>query len=94
MKFIKYRHTFSYGHDGWKIDILYHTENYDIFDYCVQDYVETLESKYAYSDKYRGLEYEILDHPGDEWLRNKITDNGLKIWELDKENNILRDMIC
>jgi hypothetical protein len=94
MKFIKYRHTFSYGHgNDWEIEPLYHAEDFDVFEECVQDFVESLEAEYGYSDKYRGLEYEILDNPGNEWLKEKISDNGREILWLDKMNNIFRDMI-
>lgn len=62
MNFFKFRQKFAYGAEKW--------------DYC-EHYSETelaeeLNSKYDWSDKYRGCDIEQIESPPKEWLINQI----------------------
>lgn len=56
---LKYRHTFSYSSGTWEwreIPDVYAKDESELK--CI---VEDIESHYDYSDKYRGLRYEVVD---------------------------------
>jgi hypothetical protein len=64
MLFLKYRHKFAHGYGNWE-----YTEEYghDI------DYLnETLQREHDWSDKYRGMDVEVIECPPKEWLEKRI----------------------
>jgi len=70
MKFLKYRHKWASGYSRW--------EYVSIDDCCVsnesvlEEFIEDIVAKNGWSDKYRGLEHEVLDLPPKEWLEKEI----------------------
>ena len=87
MKFLKYRHKFSYCHHEWVYEIIpdyVFEENEDenlSDDDLLHEYgfLEDITDEYSYSDKYRGIDYEIVEHPPKEWILSKIriTENSI-----------------
>lgn len=60
MKYLKYRHCWSSGRDEYEfyeIDLEDYSQDY------IDDIIDYLEWKdhYAYSDSYRGIDYEVVD---------------------------------
>ena len=66
-KWMKWRHSFAYGSGGpWKWLEVSPEE------WALQEVVTDLAEKYSYSDKYRGVEYELFDVPDSAWLEDHI----------------------
>jgi len=67
MKFLKYYHKWASGYDkpGYKII-------HDSDPLMVEEMVHELNDENAWSDKYRGLNYEVIDNPPKTWLIEKI----------------------
>jgi len=80
MKFLKWRDTWSWGNSEWVIELLSILENYD--KELLDERIEYKNHNKSWSDKFRGIEYEVIDYPGHEWMLQNI--NQCK----DKINNI------
>lgn len=52
--FVKYRPRFAWGDSGWKYD----TFNSTMSDEALKEAMEEIADEYAYSDKFRGMEWE------------------------------------
>lgn len=60
MKWLKYNHKFSYGDEETKYKFIGSLSDEYIND-VLEDMISELESEFSYSDKYRGINYEIVD---------------------------------
>lgn len=70
MKFLKYRDTWSYGNSEWEFILISSIDDYD--KELLQERVDYLNAENNWSDKFRGIEYEVVDYPGHEWMKHKI----------------------
>lgn len=70
MKFLKYRNTWAWGNSNWEIELITFEDDYDIE--LLQDRVDSLNNKNDWSDKFRGIEYEVIDYPGHDWMKQNI----------------------
>ena len=82
MTYLKYRHTFSSGESTWDYKMLedYMDPDSDEF----EEIIGGLEEAYSWSDKYRGVEHEIIDRPPQEWLDREIKKTENSILRLNK----------
>lgn len=74
IKFLKYRHKFAHGYGSWEYEVI-HKKNIPY----VEELIEEKAREYDYSDKYRGIDYEVVDYPTDEYILSQIN---------NAENNI------
>lgn len=61
---------FAHGYGSYEYLVLNDTT--EITDSYVKEIVYTLAEEYNYSDKYRGVDYEIVDNPPEKWLEREI----------------------
>ena len=59
----------------------------------LEDILSDLSDYYNYSDKYRGIDYELVNTASKEWLNDTIERNVRRIERYRKENSILRDIL-
>lgn len=69
MKFLQFRHMFAHGYGEFQIMMLHDN---DMSDEDIKDTVSSLADEYNYSDKYRGIDYAVLNHPPKKWLMREI----------------------
>lgn len=75
MKFIKFKHKWSHGideewtyqkiHSGWEHAI----GDKELFKEFLD---ENIAAEFDYYEHYRGVDYEIIDRPPNEWLQKEI----------------------
>ena len=70
MKFLKYTHRWASGHETWEYKLLTYTDEVD--EDVLEEQIDTMENENSWSDKYRGIKYEIVDYPGHEWMKKSI----------------------
>jgi hypothetical protein len=64
MPWLKYRHKFAHGKGSWSWRDLGPASTFHVHDECISEaesIVEELAEEYNFSDKYRGLDFEIID---------------------------------
>ena len=70
MKFLRYRHNWAWGHSEWNCKLLAFRD--DDIKSITEEAVENLNDENSWSDKYRGLDYEVVDYPGNDWMKNEL----------------------
>ena len=70
MKFLKYRHTWAWGDNEWNYILLH--ERYITSDDEFEDLIQNISKENNWSDKYRGVEHEVVDYPGNDWMKNEL----------------------
>jgi hypothetical protein len=68
---LKFRHKWAYGLNHWEWRFL-DVNPVNINDSWVKETVAELNDQYAYSDKYRGLDYEVVEFPSVEVVEEHI----------------------
>jgi len=62
VKFLKHRTTWAWGDGSWGYKILNRMGDNDCtFEESAEDWVDGTSREYSYSDKFRSIEYSILD---------------------------------
>jgi hypothetical protein len=56
LKWIKYRKTFAWGNEEWLYKPLFNLDEWD-----EEEFVEEIHSSYSWSDKYRGVEFDLVE---------------------------------
>lgn len=78
MIWLKYRHKFAYGYDDCEwIDVSWLVEDGQGKDDLEKKHLEyfiidELKDEYDYSDKYRGVDYELFDEPPLEIIKKEL----------------------
>lgn len=80
MKFLKYHHKFAWGVTRTEFTLLGDSEEID--DDLINDVCESLVDKNSYSDKYRGISYDVIDV-------SDLTDEEKKILLKEYEDKII-----
>lgn len=68
MKFLKYNHNFAWGCSA--PEYLHLRSDFD--DDIINEIIVDLAEEYDYSEKYRGITYEVISDPPKEWLADQI----------------------
>lgn len=73
MKWLKYNHKWAWG-DSKDFDYIRYNGKDDDESICefIQDF--ELCKEHNWSDKYRGIDYELVDKPPVEWIKKEIND--------------------
>lgn len=78
MKWLKYKHKWAWGH----------SQNFEYIQYVGEEDKESIRNfildyaiheEHNWSDKYRGINYELVDKPPDEWIKKEIEDVSRRI---------------
>ena len=78
MIWLKYRHKFAYGGDNYNwMDVSWLVEDGQSKDDLEKKHLEyrvidELKDEYSYSDKYRGIDYELFDAPPLEIIKEEL----------------------
>jgi hypothetical protein len=83
---LRYYHTWAWGDSN--SEYIYLGESFDSNN--IQDILDELSDQFNYSDKYRGIEYELVKYPGDEIVKDKIKSLSKEIKDAKKQIKILR----
>ena len=59
MKFLKYHHRWAWGNTSTEFTFLGESEEVD--EILIEDVCEGLVDANSYSDKYRGIDYDVID---------------------------------
>lgn len=59
MKWIKYRRKFASGPNDWIYEPIENIENWD--EEGIEEFIESLHDEYSWSDKYRGVDFDIVE---------------------------------
>lgn len=70
MKFLKYRHNWCHSEGKWESKLLSMGDEISVED--GEELAESLASEHNWSDKYRGVEWEIVNYPGNEWMKDQL----------------------
>ena len=75
MKFLKYRDKWSHGYSPYQYTTFHSEEDRE---YILED----IKRNSDWSDKYRGVEWEVVDKPPQTWVESEILESNRKITEL------------
>jgi hypothetical protein len=70
MNFLEYNHKFADGPDSKEYMVL--DDTITLENPYLQEIIMELAEEYNYSDKYRGVDYDIINRPPDKWLEHQI----------------------
>lgn len=70
MKFLQYRENWASGNGKWEYKLIGYEDEID--KEWIEEMIEEIHSHHNWSDKYRGIDYEIVDYPGHEWMKRHI----------------------
>lgn len=59
MKFLKYHHKWAWGNTQTEFTLLGESEEVD--EILIEDVCEGIVDAHSYSDKYRGIDYDVID---------------------------------
>ena len=76
--YYRYRHKWAWGQNDWRYDEAWVNEDNPQKD--LDEYAEMKMEANNFSDKYRGLDLEIVDRPPDEWIRKHLMRCVNLIW--------------
>lgn len=82
MKFLKYHHKWAWGNSATQFSVL--GESNEIDKELIKDVCESLVDAHSYSDKYRGISYDVIDI-------SELTKEEKKILITEYEYKIRRD---
>jgi hypothetical protein len=81
--FFRYKHKFAYGTDKeWTYKLVHKSNVAD--EELIEEICELITEEYSYSERYRGIDYDITDDIPDEELKKLATINDNKIANLTK----------
>ena len=75
MRWMKYFHKFAWGKSREADYALFDTESYREDDSkSVDQFIEDMDlcKEHAWSERYRGIDFEFVDKPDDVWLRHEL----------------------
>ena len=74
MNWIKYRTKWAWGTDEWVYHPLFYIDQYDkeVLESYSEDFIEDIHQDHNYSDKYRGVDYEVIDKVPLDIIEEKI----------------------
>lgn len=91
MKFLKYRYKFAYGYDKFQYMVV--ADDITIDSDYLKEIISELHGEYDYSDRYRGIDYDIIDNPPIEWLEREIETYSKKIIHYNNLITIYKKLI-
>jgi len=71
--FYRYRHKWAHGLGSWGYDCTHASNEKDFWVWVKEEQAEELQSEYSYSDKYRGINIEVVNEPPIDWLRKRAS---------------------
>lgn len=72
LKFIKYKRMFAHGYSNEIIECLGDFDSDEDLESTLKEWLDEKHTAYNWSDKYRGIDYDVIDNPGNEWLLKDI----------------------
>lgn len=89
--FLKWGHKFAYGGRMDECSML--PEEYKNDKELFEEWLESKAEEYSWSDKYRGIDYEWIDFPDDDWIKKQINRHKSSISSAEKLINSLKDIM-
>lgn len=96
MKWMRYTHKWAWGTSKEEEWVLFDETQYKADDEkSVHEFIRDMElcKEGDWSDKYRGINYDILDKPDDAWLRKKIKETKDRITGLNDFKQMLERLL-
>jgi len=92
--FLQYNHKWAHGHN--KPEYMFiglFEESIALTTIDVESILEEIVSEHNWSDKYRGIDYELSTNVPKEWLEKNINMNTNRIERYREQNSIFRNIL-
>jgi hypothetical protein len=92
MKAIKYRHKWAWGVNKWEYNIICFDDSL-FTDADLEEVIDYIQNDNGWSDKYRGIEYELVDSVPEDWVRAKLDRYQVRLDILQKNMKNLQGLL-